>query len=176
VIWVASYYREMERDQVLAVLNQESRRTAALLGILNRAVGARLGLNPTDIDILGLLSMTGTITPKRLSGISGLGTGTITLVIDRLEKAGFVQRVPDPRDRRSVLIELLPGRQGEAAALYARVQQGGAQLLAEYDDRDLTLISDYLRRSNDMLRDAAAELLKTAPASTGRQPSGAGPG
>jgi DNA-binding MarR family transcriptional regulator len=173
---MASYYDVVERDKILAALNWESRRTAAFLGVLNRAVGTRLGLNPTDVDILGLLVVTGSITPKRLSEISGLGTGTITLVIDRLEKAGFVQRVPGPKDRRSVLIELLPARQGEAARLYAQVQQAGEQLLADYDDRDLTLISEYLRRSNDMLRDTTAELLRSTPPSTGRQPSGAGHG
>ncbi len=164
----------MERDKILAALNWESRRTAAFMGVLNRAVGARLGLNPTDIDILGLLVVTGTITPTRLAEVSGLGTGTITLVIDRLEKAGFVRRVPGPKDRRSVLIELLPDRQREAAGLYAPVQQAGELLLADYDDHDLMLISEYLRRSNDTLRDATTELLRSASPSAGRQPSGAG--
>lgn len=166
----------MERDKILAALNWESRRTGAFYGVLNRAVGTRLGLNPTDIDILGLLGVTGTITPTRLAEISGLGTGTITLVIDRLEKAGFVQRVRGPKDRRSVLIELLPCRQTEAAELYLPVQQAAERILADYDDRDLKLISEFVRRSNDMLLDAATELLRPAAPSTGRQPSGAGQG
>ena len=165
----------MERDEILAALDWESRRTAAFFGVLNRAVGARLGLNATDIDILGLLTITGTVTPSRLAQISGLGTGTVTLVIDRLEKAGFVKRVPGPKDRRSVLIELLPGRQPEAAALYAPVRQGAERVLADYDDHDLALISEYMRRSNDMLRDAATEVLRHPRASTDKPPNGADP-
>ena len=165
----------MERDEILAALDWESRRTAAFLGVLNRAVGARLGLNATDIDILGLLNITGTVTPSRLAQISGLGTGTVTLVLDRLEKAGFVNRVPGPKDRRSVLIELLPGRQQEAAALYAPLRQGAQRILAGYDDHDLALISEYLRRSNDMLREAATEVLRRPPVSADKPPSGADP-
>ena len=165
----------MERDEILTALDWEIRRTAAFLGVLNRAVGGRLGLNATDIDILGLLNVTGTVTPSRLAEISGLGTGTVTLVIDRLEKAGFVKRVPGPKDRRSVLIELLPGRQPEAAALYAPVRQGAERILAGYDDHDLALISEYLRRSNDMLREATTELLRRPPASADSRPSAADP-
>ena len=165
----------MERDEILAALNWEVRRTAAFLGVLNRAVAARLGLNPTDIDVLGLLVVTGTITPTRLAEISGLGTGTVTLVLDRLERAGFVKRVPGPTDRRSVLIELLPGRQPEASELYAAVQQGAEGILADYDDHDLALISQYLRRSNDMLHQAATELLRHRPPPTGRKPDRASP-
>jgi DNA-binding MarR family transcriptional regulator len=157
---MASYAVRVTREEALAALNWESRRSAAYFGVLNRAVATRLGLNATDVDVLGLLSVTGTITPGRLAAIAGLGTGTMTLAIDRLEKAGFARRVPDPKDRRSVLIELLPGRQGEAGEMYAAVQREGGQIYAGYDDRDLALIADFLRRSNDMLRDAAAELLR----------------
>lgn len=160
---MASYAGRVTREEALAALNWESRRSAAYFGVLNRAVAARLGLNATDVDVLGLLSVTGTITPGRLAAIAGLGTGTMTLAIDRLEKAGFARRVPDPKDRRSVLIELLPDRQEEAGELYATVRQGGEQIYAGYDDRDLALIADLLRRSNDMLRDAAAELLRRRP-------------
>lgn len=150
----------MEREEFIAALNWESRRAAAFFGLLNRAVAARLGLNATDIDVLGLLSVTGTVTPSRLAEIAGLGTGTMTLVIDRLEKAGFVRRVPGQKDRRSVLIELLPGRQQEAAGLYATVQRRAEKILAGYDDHDLEVIAGYLRQSNDMLREAATELLR----------------
>jgi DNA-binding MarR family transcriptional regulator len=160
---MASYAGRVTREEALAALNWESRRSAAYFGVLNRAVATQLGLNATDVDVLGLLSVTGTITPGRLAVIAGLGTGTMTLAIDRLEKAGFARRVPDPKDRRSVLIELLPGRQEEAGNLYATVQQGGREIYAGYDDRDLALVADFLHRANDMLRDAAAELLKRRP-------------
>ncbi len=158
------------RDELLEAVNWESRRTAVFIGLLNRAVATRLGINPTDLEIVGLLSVTGPVTPGRLAEATGLATGTVTLVIDRLEKAGFARRVADPRDRRSVLIELLPKRAQEAGALFAPVQAAGAQLLAGDKDRDLALITDYLRSSNDRLRDAASGLMRVRTHAQGEPP------
>ncbi len=159
-----------DRDQLLEAVNWESRRTAVFIGLLNRAVAARLGINPTDLEIVGLLSVTGPVTPGRLAEFTGLATGTVTLVIDRLEKAGFARRVADPKDRRSVLIELLSERAREAGELFAPVQAAGAQLLASYKDRDLALIADYLRSSNDRLREAASGLMRVRAHAPGEPP------
>jgi DNA-binding MarR family transcriptional regulator len=148
------------RDELLAALNWEARRTAAFMGLLTRAVAAQLAINPTDVETVGLLSVTGPVTAGRLAELTGLSTGTITLVIDRLERSGFARRVPDSKDRRRVLVELVPGRTREAAKLFAPVLAAGAGQAASYDDRDLALIVDYLRKSNDQIKDTAADLMR----------------
>jgi DNA-binding MarR family transcriptional regulator len=90
------------RDELLEALNWESRRSSVFFGLLNRSVAARVGLNPTDVEALGVLSVLGVTTPTQLAGMLGMGTGAVTQVIDRLEDAGYARRVREARDRRSV--------------------------------------------------------------------------
>src|ERR1700683_3544225 len=92
--------RRAESAELLDALNWESRRSAAFLGMLNRAVASRVKLNATDIETLGVLAVVGTTTPTRLASLLAMGTGSMTLVIDRLERAGFVRRVRGAKDRR----------------------------------------------------------------------------
>jgi len=147
-----------EQAKLLDALNWESRRSAAFLGMLNRAVASRVKLNATDIETLGVLAVVGTTTPTRLASLLAMGTGSMTLVIDRLERAGFVRRVRGTKDRRSLTVEFVPQRSSEIAALYAPLRQRGAEIAERYSESDLAVIVDYLTRSNDMLRDLATSL------------------
>lgn len=124
-------------------------------GLLNRAVAGRLAVNVTDVEALGVVSLLGTTTPTGLATALGVGTGTVTLVLDRLERAGFVRRLRDAQDRRSVTIELIEERNREAAELYAPLQKAAATILESYNDRELAVIADYVARSNLMLHDTA---------------------
>src|ERR1700685_1736706 len=85
--------RGAEWAELLDALNWESRRSAAFLGMLNRAVASRVKLHATDIEALGVLAVVGTATPTRLASLLAMGTGSMTLVIDRLERAGVVRRL-----------------------------------------------------------------------------------
>lgn len=144
------------RDQLLEALNWQSRRSSVLFGLLTRSVAARIGLNPTDVEALGVLSVLGVTTPTQLAGMLGMGTGAVTQVIDRLEDAGYARRVREGRDRRSVSIDLVPEKARQAGAFYSTLQHDAAYLADRYDDHDLALIVDYLTRANDILRDAGS--------------------
>jgi DNA-binding MarR family transcriptional regulator len=147
-----------EWAKLLGELSWEGRRSAAFLGMLNRAVASRMKLNATDIETLGVLAVLGASTPTRLASLLAIGTGSMTLVIDRLERAGFVRRVRDTKDRRSLIVEFVPERRREIAAFYAPLQQHAAEIAEHYTERDLAVIVDYLTRSNDMLRDIVTSL------------------
>lgn len=147
-----------DRAELLDALNWESRRASVFFGLLNRTAAGRLGLNVTDVEVLGVLAVLGSATPTRLAELLGVGTGTVTLIIDRLERDGFVRRIRDEKDRRRVTIEVIPERARESAALYTPLRQVAAEILDDYSDRDLALIAGYLARSNDILRDAGAAL------------------
>jgi DNA-binding MarR family transcriptional regulator len=154
------------RPGLLDALDWESRRIAAFLGILTRAVASQMKLNTTDVETLGVLAVVGTVTPTRLASLLAMRTGSMTLVIDRLERAGFVRRVRDTKDRRSVMVEIVEQRSLEMAAFYAPLQQRGAEIAQRYSDSELALIVDYVTRSNDMLNDlvtALAERSATEP-------------
>jgi len=77
--------------------------------LLHQAVADSLGLNIIDLRCLRLAGDAGEPTAGHLAKITGLTTGTITAVLDRLEKARFVRRVRDAEDRRKVMVKVLPG-------------------------------------------------------------------
>ena len=109
---------------------------------------ARLaGLNSTDLKCLDLLLLSGGTTAGTLAAHTGLTTGAITSVIDRMEAAGFARRRRDPDDRRRVLVEALPRYVQEIGPLYSSLAQSTEKLHSEYDDRQLALVVEYLTRA-----------------------------
>ena len=72
--------------------------------MLNHAVAERLGLDPTAWECLTLLFEQGPVTAGRLAELTGLTTGAVTGLVDRLEGAGYVRRERDPKDRRRVIV------------------------------------------------------------------------
>jgi DNA-binding MarR family transcriptional regulator len=87
------------------------------------------------------------MTAGQLAKTTGLTTGTITGIVDRLEKAGWARRAADPHDRRRVIVHPGPqDNQKTAAELYASHAEIMDQLLAEYNDEQLTFILQFVRR------------------------------
>lgn len=120
--------------------------------LFRHAIGRQLGLNVTDAECLSLLSMTGTSTPTELARYTGLTSGAATTMLDRLERAGFVTRRPNPSDRRGVLVEIT-SKWGETAGPFvAGVQQAHAELIARYSDAELETIADFLTRFTENVK------------------------
>ena len=99
----------MNRDQIDSVL-RSLRRVNLQGSFFGQTVAIRFGLSESDIEALEVLIDTGSSTAGALSDLMGLTTGAVTRVIDRLEQAGYVRRVPDPADRRRVIVEVVPER------------------------------------------------------------------
>lgn len=110
------------------------------------AIARRLGLNITDSECLSLLSAKGVLTPTELARYTGLTTGSATAMLDRLEKANFIKRKPNPADRRGILIEIDKKWQDTAGPLVAGVQKAHNELIASYTVKELETISDFLKR------------------------------
>ena len=83
-------------------------RLVAEVCLLEHGASQRLGLGGTDVRFLALLDIHGPLTPGRLSTLTGLTTGSVTGVIDRLERAGYVGRERDAADRRKVRVVPVP--------------------------------------------------------------------
>src|SRR4051794_1476360 len=93
---------------VFEELLDEVRRSQLATDRFDQAVADALGVNRTDMRCLDVLEREGPVTAGRLAGSTGLTSGAITTVIDRLERGGFARRLRDPGDRRRVLVELAP--------------------------------------------------------------------
>jgi DNA-binding MarR family transcriptional regulator len=110
-------------------------------GILfNAQVAEKAGLGMTDMQMLHMLQLYGPSTPSRLGAWTGLSSGGITVALDRLEKGGYVRREPNPADRRSLLIVVLPGRLRKVAAMYEGVEKETRRLLATLAESDLEAV------------------------------------
>ncbi|MEA2973409.1 MAG: hypothetical protein QOG82_1867 [Actinomycetota bacterium] len=146
----------------------------------NHACAELVGLHPSDWDCLDVLDWTGPISAGRLAEHVGLTSGAITGVIDRLEKAGFVRRAPDPDDRRKVIVHLLRDRDRDLGEAFALLGDAVDDLAGRYDDAELAVIVDFLRGANQALADstdrmrAAARHRKatTGPAAAAGSPAG----
>ena len=114
----------------------------------------KLGLNITDSECLSFLAIKGVLTPKDISQYTGLTTGSTTAMLDRLEKANFIRRKPNPNDRRGVLIEIDDTWTETARPLVAGVQKAQGELIASYSEEELELIADFLIRFTDNVKDA----------------------
>jgi DNA-binding MarR family transcriptional regulator len=135
------------RRRLLQELDETLRKVGAQSVLISDLVAARVGLNSTDLECLDLLYLAGSTTAGALAKHTGLTTGATTAVIDRLERAGFVQRRRDTSDRRRVLVEVLPASAGRIQPLYALLAEQLAQLNKQYDDRQLATVVDYLTRA-----------------------------
>ncbi len=99
-----------KRAEVLGELAQELRQFTGLGASFFRTAAARIGMTVTDMQVIDILESTGPTTAGQLADLTGLTTGAITGMLNRLEEAGLVRRERDPNDGRRVIVRLAPGK------------------------------------------------------------------
>src|SRR5213593_2088454 len=155
----------MKRDSIDSVLR--SLRKVNLQGsFFGQTVAIRFGLSESDIETLEALIDMGASTAGRLAELTGLTSGAVTRVIDRLEQAGYVRRVTDPADRRRVVVEVVPEKVAAVKSTLDRVGSASAEEIGRYTDAQLALISDFLTRMEQITREEATNLREHAPEQT----------
>jgi DNA-binding MarR family transcriptional regulator len=123
------------------------RRFTADVALFNHEVARQLGLGPNEARFVTLLQLHGPLTPGRLIELSGLGSGTVSGVLDRLESAGYAARAPDTADRRKVIVTLNQERIGrELDAVCAPMLERLASALERFNREELWTIADFLGR------------------------------
>ncbi len=130
----------------------------AEVSLLNQEVGGRLDLRPVDRDCLYLISRHGPMTPSGLAKLTGLHPATMTGVLDRLEKGGWIARERDPQDRRAVLVRPLGERVPEIVSLYAGMTRSLDGILDRYSPEERALILDFLAQVTDAAKTAKDSL------------------
>jgi DNA-binding MarR family transcriptional regulator len=146
------------RGQLTAAIRDGLRQLGIQLSLLNRHVGTRLELKDVDLDCLDLIDRHGPLSPSALARRAGLHPATITGILDRLERSGWVTRERDPDDRRAVRIHATRKRNADLMRLYSGMSRSMNQILAGYDDSELEVIADFLRRTTDAGQSATHEL------------------
>lgn len=157
----------LKRSELLASMRDEFRQFATVTILFHQAIADRLGMHVTDHKCADILLRTGPITAGELAELTGLTTGAITGVIDRLEKAGFVRRAKDPHDRRRVIIEPIRERlEQEVGPYFESIGCAMDDLCGDYSDRDLAAVRDFIARFRHIVDDQTRNLRDTAGTST----------
>lgn len=148
------------QSELREAIDQQMHELSTRTVIFHHFIGERLGLNPTDHKCLDIIiRATNPITAGRLADETGLTTGAITGVMDRLEQAGYVKRERDPNDRRLIFINpLLDKAMAKIGPLFAPVKLAGQKLYSKYTDQELAVILDFVINCNKMTQEMTAKI------------------
>jgi len=116
--------------------------------LFNQKVADHVGLHLTDLQCVNLLDLLGAVTPGKLAECTGLTTGGVTVMLDRLEKAGIVKRERNPNDRRSVLVRVNPKKLRKINKLYRGINEQLGTFLSETPEAQLQSVADFFTRMN----------------------------
>jgi DNA-binding MarR family transcriptional regulator len=148
------------RRRLITTIKESLRAMSTQLSLLNYQVGARVELKDVDLNCLDLLARHGPLSPTALARLAGLHPATMTGILDRLQRGGWVvrDRDPDASDRRAVRVRPLRDRGADLYRLYSGMNTSLDEICAGYTDDELELLAGFLRRTTDAGQSAAAGL------------------
>ncbi len=117
---------------------------------LDHVAAGRYGLNRTDMRALDIVGRAGPLAPSGLAQLMGFTTGGVTTVIDRLERAGYARRQPDPADRRRQIVAITEATTFRDQEVFGSLIRQTAELLSAYTDEQLQLIDSFLNRTQQL--------------------------
>jgi DNA-binding MarR family transcriptional regulator len=158
--------RQETRQTLTDDLFEEWRLLGAANDIADQAVADYLGINRTDARCLEIIERLGGVTAGRLARESGLSTGAVTTVLDRLERSGLARRTSDPEDRRRVVVEMTPVARRANEELSRPFVAAAVEQMLGYSEEELALLREYHRASR-ALTEAHAERVRGLPRGRG---------
>ncbi len=147
-----------QKRELFGELINEVRMSQAATDRFDQAVADALGIHRTDMRCLDFLERNGGATAGQLADATGLTTGAITTVIDRLERAGLARRMPDASDRRRVLVEPTPEALARASGYYAEHIKQSERLYRRYTEEEMQLLLSFVREGRQFNEHAAEQL------------------
>lgn len=147
-----------QRRRLTTGIKDSLRELGIQLSLLNHQVSARLELKDVDFDCLDIVSRYGPLSPSALARRAGLHAATMTGILDRLERAGWVVRERDPADRRAVTVRALRERAGELIRLFGGMNHAMDHVCAGYTEAELAVIGDFLQRTAGAGHESAEQL------------------
>ena len=146
------------REELIQKFDWEVRQLSTATTMAASAIAQQIGMNSSDLQCAELLVRMGPLTAGQLAELSGLTTGAITGVVDRLERAGWAKREADSKDRRRVIIRALPQDSPAESSLYNPYTEAMSDLLADYNDEELGFILEFISRLTTVTSQMAAQI------------------
>lgn len=164
--------RAKARAALMQELEHAVRKSSALGVIFGQTVANSVGVSSSDLECLDFLNIEGRVTAGRLAELTGLTTGAITGLVDRMEKAGFVRRERDEEDRRKVYIAIVPEALGKVGRFYEPLQKAVTKNWEAYSDAELKLILRFMSEGYETMLGVLDDLTsKQAPAARSSKPA-----
>jgi DNA-binding MarR family transcriptional regulator len=126
------------------------RKMGAQSVVTSKTVADRFSLNQTDLEVLDLILLRGKASAGNLADATGLSSGSVTALLDRLERAGYVERFDDPNDRRRVLVGVCPRAIKPIEEVYRVIQAKMVALWSTFEPDELRIVCDFITRSTDL--------------------------
>jgi len=137
-----SHKADLVSEIVVAIQDEQTQQA-----FMSNAIAERLDVTSTELEVLGTLVARGPLSASDISARTGLTSGAVTRLIDRLEQRGSVRRRPDANDRRRVLVEITSGAQHICEPFYGPLAREGTRLLEGLTEKELETILKYLQVS-----------------------------
>jgi DNA-binding MarR family transcriptional regulator len=163
---------KLSRAELLAALTTAGRETSTAAVMFHTTLAALQGLSATETKAIDVLDRHGALTAGELAARTGLAPPSITGLVNRLERKGYVRRVADPSDGRRVRIERTPEALAAMAPLFADFGRRIDALYATFTDDELAIILRFMTGITEQQRQATARLLKMSPTNVGSEAIG----
>jgi DNA-binding MarR family transcriptional regulator len=150
----------MKREEIIEAIVDKFREMSTETIMFHQAVADVLGLHITDHKCLDLIHRFGAMPAGKLGELTGLTTGAVTGIIDRLEKAGYVRRANDPKDRRRTIVEPTRNRKLERKIemIFTPLHERMHKLLSTYSDSELAFLLDITTEFIEQTREESKKL------------------
>ena len=148
----------MSKQSLITDAAQAAARFGAASDAVDSAAAAVLGVNRTDLRILGLVLDAGAMAAGPLAAAADLSPAATSTAIQRLVTAGYLRRDVDPGDRRRAVVTLTEVAAGLLRRIYGPIERAGRSELDRYPAAELTVIVDFLRRGERLQLDQAARI------------------
>jgi DNA-binding MarR family transcriptional regulator len=142
--------KSFKRRELLKRFSDLGRRMSTQTVFLHQAIAQSFGLNATDTKCVDLILShpVGSVTAGQLSAMTGLTTGAITHILDRLERRQIIERVRDTSDRRKIFVRVIPQSLEPLLPQYEAIGKAFTDLVDQYSDEELQLICDYMEKAS----------------------------
>jgi DNA-binding MarR family transcriptional regulator len=142
----------MEREEIIHAINDKFTEMSTETILFHQAVADAVGLYITDHQCMHFIHRYGAMPAGRLAELTGLTTGAVTGIIDRLEKAGFVRRANDPKDRRRTIVEPIRNKKLERKLemIFIPLHEKMHKLLSPYSDSELAFLLEALTKTVEL--------------------------
>ena len=145
----------MEREEIIQSINDKFAEMSTETILFHQAVADAVGLYITDHQCMHFIHRYGAMPAGRLADLTGLTTGAVTGIIDRLEEAEYVRRTNDPKDRRRTIVEPIRNKKLERKLemIFIPLHEKMHKLLSSYSESELAFLLDALTKSVELTRE-----------------------